>query len=101
MRSIQMSCFPDEIMLAQRKEKKDRLNMESPDPNRERTGSGAASPDSGYDNRGLDLRHDSVSHNTEETVIPDVQVRNGKVRQRQLSNQSVNSSGHGTAETAT
>ena len=95
MRAVQMSIFPDEILLAQRKEKDDRLKQEVQDTNRMAPGYGAASPDSGFDNRGLDLKHDSVGHNNGD--IPDVQIRNGKVRQRQLSNQSTN----GTAETAT
>ena len=101
VRAVQMSIFPDEILLAQRKEKDDRLKQEVQDTNRMAPGYGAASPDSGFDNRGLDLKHDSVGHNNGDTVIPDVQIRNGKVRQRQLSNQSTNGTVTGTAETAT
>ena len=93
-----MTVFPDEIMIAQQKEKANRLKPQ-PMPrqtafteqrSQERgTREGGTTPDSGYENRGLDLRHDSVSNNIApaESQLPDVQIRNGKVRQRQLSNQ--------------
>ena len=93
-----MTVFPDEIMIAQQKEKANRLKPQ-PMPrqtafteqrSQERgTREGGTTPDSGYENQGLDLRHDSVSNNIApaESQLPDVQIRNGKVRQRQLSNQ--------------
>ena len=93
-----MTVFPDEIMLAQQKEK---ANRHKPHPmprdtafteqrsSQTGTREGGVTPDSGYENRGLDLRHDSVSNNVApaESKLPDVQVKNGRVRQRQLSNQ--------------
>ena len=106
-----MTVFPDEIMLAQQKEKADRLKHDprqttSTEQRRQETvtrnghPSGGTTPDSAYENRGLDLRHDNVSNNTvpDESNLPEVQIRNGKVRQRQLSNQRVNEN---MAETST
>lgn len=100
VRTVQMTVFPDEIMLAQQREKADKSKQELQQPipteqrnadgNRKRNASGGTTPDSGYHNRGLDLRHDNISNHTEESSIPEVQIKNGKIRQRQLSNQRVN-----------
>lgn len=97
VRTFQMTCFPDEIMIAQQKEKAERhklltqaASQQTADTDRvfhNRNASGGPTSDSGYDNRGLDLKNDSLSNNTDETNLPEVQYRNGKVRQRQLSNQ--------------
>lgn len=100
VRTVQMTVFPDEIMLAQQREKADKSKQELQQPipteqrnadgNRNRNASGGTTPDSGYHNRGLDLRHDNISNNTEESSTPEVQIKNGRLRQRPLSNQRVN-----------
>ena len=84
-------------MIAQQKEKAERHKLLTQAASQQTTGtdrvfhnrnaSGGPTADPGYDNRGLDLKNDSLSNNTEETSLPEVQYRNGRVRQRQLSNQ--------------
>lgn len=88
VRTLQMTVFPDEIMRAQQYEKKTEDTQTQPN-------SRNITPDSGYgqrkesmdedgvDNKALDMKSDTEDAGT----VPEVTFRNGRVRQRQLSNQ--------------
>lgn len=88
VRSIQLTVFPDEIMKAQLYEKmKNEEDQSEPNTPAETPDSGYRkdSKDSGYDNKALDMKNDPQT--PEETSLPEVGYKNGRVRHRQNSNQ--------------
>lgn len=95
--------FPDEVMRAQLYEKLER--EKSPSQTTSRNDSRPETPDSGfdtqkssaYDNKGLDITDCEASTNVEDNNIPGVGFKNGRLRHRQMSNQSIS----GVAETTT
>ncbi|KAL4230408.1 putative phospholipid-transporting ATPase VB [Mactra antiquata] len=98
VRSLQLTVFPDEIMKAQLYEKmKAEEDNSEPNSPAETPDSGyrKGSKDSGYDNKALDMKNDPGTQ-TEESAMPEVGYRNGRVRHRQNSNQKTE-----VAETAT